>query len=169
MNKSDIKIIFHYLSDKECDEIISIIDTFDKNKQLQFFSANNEVLIAPETKEVNIYLSKITDTIKNLFSDNGAFLAEGFFSFWRKGAKAGAHIDNHEGYKNLKYSSIIYLNDNYEGGEIQFPELKFSYKAKKGDGIFFPCSEPEHKHLVTEVTEGARYTIASWYYSESEK
>lgn len=169
MNKDDIKIIDNYLSDKECNEIINIINCLDKDKKLKFFNANTEVLVAPETEKSNNYLSKITETLKTLFLDNSIYLAEGFFSFWRTGAWAGLHQDNHEGYENLKYSSIIYLNDNYKGGEIQFPELNFSYKAKKGDGIFFPCTEPEHKHLVTKVTQGTRYTIASWYFSASQQ
>jgi len=32
---------------------------------------------------------------------------------------------------------LIYLNDDYEGGETQFPELSISHKGRSGDGVFF--------------------------------
>jgi len=35
------------------------------------------------------------------------------------------------------YTVIIALNDEYEGGETTFPNLKKSYKLSKGDGLFF--------------------------------
>lgn len=32
---------------------------------------------------------------------------------------------------------LIYLNDDYEGGETQFPELSISHKGRSGDGLYF--------------------------------
>jgi prolyl 4-hydroxylase len=36
-----------------------------------------------------------------------------------------------------KYTFIFALNDEYEGGETSFPNLKNSYKLRKGDALFF--------------------------------
>jgi hypothetical protein len=32
---------------------------------------------------------------------------------------------------------LVYLNDDYEGGETSFPRLGFKYKGRCGDGLFF--------------------------------
>lgn len=32
---------------------------------------------------------------------------------------------------------LIYLNDDYEGGETAFPRLGFSHKGRRGEGLFF--------------------------------
>jgi prolyl 4-hydroxylase len=37
---------------------------------------------------------------------------------------------------------LVYLNDDYEGGETDFPELGLRYHGAKGDGIFFTNALP---------------------------
>jgi hypothetical protein len=32
---------------------------------------------------------------------------------------------------------LLYLNDDYEGGETEFPRLNISHKGRKGEGLFF--------------------------------
>ena len=56
------------------------------------------------------------------------------------------------------YVVIIYLNDDYLGGEIAFKDLDVIYKPNKGDVIIF---NGETTHEVKEITEGYRYTILS--------
>lgn len=56
---------------------------------------------------------------------------------------------------------LIYLNDNYEGGELVFPEWGVAFKPKQGTLIAFP-SYIEFSHTVRPVTSGERYTIVSW-------
>jgi hypothetical protein len=42
---------------------------------------------------------------------------------------------------------LVYLNDDYEGGETDFPDLGLRYHGAKGNGIFFtnalPNGEPD--------------------------
>lgn len=61
------------------------------------------------------------------------------------------------------YSSVLYLNDDYEGGELFFPEFDLTIKPKFGDLITFPTNSM-YIHAVKEVKYGTRYTIAlSWF------
>jgi hypothetical protein len=32
---------------------------------------------------------------------------------------------------------LVYLNDDYDGGETDFPELGVTHKARRGEGLFF--------------------------------
>ena len=38
---------------------------------------------------------------------------------------------------------LIYLNDDYEGGETDFPELGISHKGRAGEGLYFVNSLPD--------------------------
>jgi predicted 2-oxoglutarate/Fe(II)-dependent dioxygenase YbiX len=59
-------------------------------------------------------------------------------------------------------SSILYLNDDYEGGELYFEGLDLLVKPKANQLIFFP-SGAEFRHEVKPVIKGDRYTLASFY------
>ena len=64
---------------------------------------------------------------------------------------------------------IIYLNDDYEGGEISYPEYKIDYKPVAGDLVVHFVEVP---HGVKIVKSGIRYThsnvIRSKFYVNNE-
>jgi len=70
------------------------------------------------------------------------------------------HIDDHPSY-HRRVSSIYYINDDYKGGEINFPRFDISYKPKANEMIVFP-STYVYNHSVSEVTSGTRYAVVSW-------
>lgn len=55
-------------------------------------------------------------------------------------------------------SGLFYLNDDYEGGELYFPNQGIQFKPKPGAAYFFP-GDKEFIHGVTEITSGIRYVI----------
>ena len=58
---------------------------------------------------------------------------------------------------------MVYLNDNYIGGELEFPEYKISIKPRAGDIITFPTNAM-YLHAVKRIESGTRYNIAlNWY------
>jgi len=87
---------------------------------------------------------------------------------WTEGIELTPHADNLEPdgspnaspYRN--YSSIIYLNDEYEGGETFFPGFGIRIKPEPGLLTIFG-SGPEYVHGVTKVRSGKRYTYAGWF------
>jgi hypothetical protein len=54
-------------------------------------------------------------------------------------------------------SSLFYLNDDYDGGELYFPIQNVKFKPKKGAAYFFP-GDMNYIHGVTEIKSGIRYT-----------
>jgi len=82
---------------------------------------------------------------------------------WYPGEYQDLHADGETaggwpGYNYIvDYGSIIYLNDNYEGGELFFPKYDIFIKPKPGTLIFFPSTNM-YAHGVTEVVSGVRYT-----------
>lgn len=54
-------------------------------------------------------------------------------------------------------ASLFYLNDDYEGGELYFPNQGVQFKPKRGAAYFFP-GDMNFIHGVTEIKNGIRYT-----------
>ena len=77
-----------------------------------------------------------------------------------EGQKFTNHIDDHPNY-HRRISTVCYLNDNYEGGEIVFPRFNITYKPKANEMIIFP-STYVYNHSVLPVTSGTRYCVVSW-------
>ncbi len=62
---------------------------------------------------------------------------------------------------------LMYLNDDYEGGDLSFTKVGFTYKGKTGDGIFFASmreGKPDRMslHGAGPVTRGEKYILSQW-------
>jgi hypothetical protein len=84
------------------------------------------------------------------------------------------HTDTHhfnEDSPGLKFAvtCTMYLNDDYEGGEISFLDEStgkiIKYKPKAGDVLVFPSGEPYY-HGTHKVLSGDRYIIRTWWYED---
>jgi len=60
-------------------------------------------------------------------------------------------------FPNYDIASLFYINDDYEGGELYFPNQKVQIKPKKGAAYFFP-GDMNYVHGVTEVRNSVRFT-----------
>ena len=76
-----------------------------------------------------------------------------------------AHRDNTtKGTAHRRFAVSINLNDDFEGGEVSFPEYgSRSYKAPLGGAVIF--STPL-LHAVSRVTKGRRYAFLPFLYDE---
>lgn len=76
------------------------------------------------------------------------------------------HVDNiykshgqQYGYPHL--TSLIFLNDDYEGGDFLMCDKTQRFKLTQGSVIVFP-SNFMFDHEVEKVTKGNRYTCMTW-------
>jgi predicted 2-oxoglutarate/Fe(II)-dependent dioxygenase YbiX/peroxiredoxin len=76
-----------------------------------------------------------------------------------------AHRDNTtKGTAHRRFAVSINLNDNFDGGEISFPEYgPRSFKMPAGGAVVFSCSL---LHAVSPVTRGNRYAFLPFLYDE---
>ena len=74
------------------------------------------------------------------------------------------HTD--QGSSSRCLSVVLYLNDDYDGGEISFPHVRngVSIKPEAGSAIFFP-SNYVFVHEVSEIKNGIRYALPNWYHN----
>ena len=69
------------------------------------------------------------------------------------------HHSHGQTYGYPQLSALLFLNDDYEGGEFLVNNL--AYPKKKGSAIIFP-SNFMFPHQVTEIKEGTRWSIVTW-------
>lgn len=55
-------------------------------------------------------------------------------------------------------AGLFYLNDDYEGGELYFPNQGVEFKPKPGAAYFFP-GDKNYIHGVREIKSGIRYVV----------
>jgi hypothetical protein len=58
-------------------------------------------------------------------------------------------------------SLLIYLNEEFTGGTLDFVFFNYTYQPRRGDLVFFP-SDHRYSHWAQTVTSGIRYAIVSW-------
>ena len=63
---------------------------------------------------------------------------------------------------------MVYLSEDFEGGETDFPELGFRYRGEKGDALLFwnvtPDGLPDAKtlHAGLAPTRGEKWLLSQW-------
>jgi hypothetical protein len=82
---------------------------------------------------------------------------------WNQGQSMGPHFDGQDGDSTLAFSLVAYVNDDYEGGEIHFPNQNITIKPKAGSLIMFPSQQP-YVHEVMPITSGTRYMSPAHVY-----
>lgn len=76
-----------------------------------------------------------------------------------------AHRDNTtKGTAHRRFAVSLFLNNDYEGGMLRFPEFGPAlYRAQRGGAVVFSCSL---LHEATPVTRGRRYMYLPFLYDE---
>jgi predicted 2-oxoglutarate/Fe(II)-dependent dioxygenase YbiX len=160
-SKDNIKVISGFISDAECDQILSHIDSMQTNtNNITMWDGraynNNQTMAL--TKELEKLIRKTIEQEYKVKVDISQYPS---IIKWSKGQSMGYHVDD-LGISEYHITGIIYLNDNYTGGEISFLTQDTIIKPNKGDLIMFP-GNLHYAHQVKEILSGDRYTIPVWY------
>jgi hypothetical protein len=127
-----------------------------------------------DSKIVHDLINLIIDSISNQFGFPKASikLDRVLYQVLQKGEGLGWHTDAYggvDGYTDAYYSALLYLTDDYEGGEIWFyddnsgtPESGTAYKPTKGTLVYFKGDE-NHPHEVKDVISGERSNLILFY------
>lgn len=85
-------------------------------------------------------------------------------------AEEGGHFSPHRdnttsGTAHRRFAVSVNLNDDFDGGEVSFPEYGArSFKAPPGGAVVFSCSL---LHAVSRVTRGRRYAFLPFLYDDA--
>jgi 2-oxoglutarate-Fe(II)-dependent oxygenase superfamily protein len=76
----------------------------------------------------------------------------------------GQWLPNHTPQRD--YTALVYLNDNFTGGELVFPDRDVVIVPKSGLFVGFP-SNHKFVHAVPNVLSGKRYSLPVWFTMDS--
>ena len=122
----------------------------------EILNSLNKVFTLAYEKSKNFYNIKI-----NFFEDLSLNLLK-----FEKDFSLRQHIDTESSESN-HIASVYYINNDYTGGEIVFPDYNLKIKPKPNSLIVFPGNE-NYLHEVLEITSGDRYSSSLWFqYTDS--
>jgi len=142
------------------------VDTLARNAQDFKISSKN---LGPRTEEnselYNIH-EELFQSVKQCVDDYGQYWGVGinyyeafnFVKYEGAGTHFRIHADHGPTYV-CTISIVVYLNDDFEGGEIWFPRMdNLTIKPKAGDIIVFP-STYIYEHASKEMISGTKYSV----------
>jgi hypothetical protein len=73
-----------------------------------------------------------------------------------------SNLPTYSGAPTRDISSILYLSDDFCGGELEFPDLGITIEPCAGSAIYFTGTE-EYMHRVNPVKSGSRLTCTGFW------
>lgn len=83
------------------------------------------------------------------------------FVRYGEGQHFGVHSDHGFSYV-CTVSTVMYLNDGYEGGGLYFPYINYTYQPQEGDIVLFP-SNFLYAHAALPVISGIKYSAVTMF------
>jgi hypothetical protein len=163
-----VKEIKEYPSIMEFDGELS--DLLRKGSFLNTFLSNSDFAKKMEgiiESCIDVVVKKYTKDVRPLYYAYGDEFKHYTYHILKYTPEDYFRIHHDHYAETLNYSRllsiIIYLNEDYTGGELEFPSagINKEYKFKTGDIIVFP-SHWMFYHGVKPITSGERYAIVAW-------
>ena len=170
----------NFLSTNECDELIKLSKKHLEDSSINFaqkdkdYRRSNSINIKNDKLE-----NKIRDKLNEIQETDCLVCSEVQITKYRIGGFYKDHFDafldqQEFGEKQRHITSIIYLNDSFDGGETTFSRLNLSIPPKMGKLVIFKnCIgqtnyiHPNSLHSSEKVTRGEKYIATLWYTSNS--
>ena len=181
----DIVVYKNFISQEDCQKMVQALDSQANSgviswTPISFYESYSSIL--PKDNDQELLDFGLSPTI---FSDIEKKMPEAIASVheldpkiiskigyhtqkWEPGAYARIHSDNTDAKGNSgaftrsKYAGFLYLNDDFDGGLLKFPDQNIEIKPEVGmlavfDGGF------NNMHEVSLIESGVRYTIGSFW------
>ena len=104
-------------------------------------------------------LSSLNERVAKYFNDYDSILPFVAILRFAEGGYMSEHIDDYNGV--TKFGCVVYLNNDFDGGEIVYPRLQKSFKPNPGTLIIHDSHEP---HSVNTITNGDRYMLTTFVF-----
>lgn len=128
----------------------------------------NSTGLGPRTQENSSLYDmheELFRSVKFCVDDYGRYWGVGMMSYeafnFVKYEGAGTHFKIHADHGPTyvtTVSVVVYLNDDYVGGELWFPRFDLTWKPKTGDIAVFP-STYIYEHASQDMVEGTKYSV----------
>lgn len=156
-----LQIIHNFISKQEIDQILDEVLPLVSEKNMVYFAETEDFKIKKTSCIAHPTVQKI---LSRLPIDKEHVVIAGLLSY-PVGAFNKMHMDNciiNDGeiqqITPWTHTGIIYLNSNFTGGELNYPNQNFSFKPETGALVLAPAGH-EYPHEVTPVSGNERYAL----------
>ena len=181
----DILEIPHFLSHEECDKIIQM--SANKLFPSRVYSSSNDVFETNTRKSEQCWLddnhdpliNNLTTSVKNVTNSHNNHAEHLQVVKYEQGGFYSPHFDACDGDSAFcermdgqlgprLWTFLIYLNDDYIGGETVFPKINKSVKPQKGKAVLFRNVDDngtvisQSFHGGTPVISGQKWIANKW-------
>lgn len=181
-NESPLIIeIFDFINDDENRMFFDTIKHFNFDRARVIGNVNDISLVSAKRTNMSfdlpLFINNFSEIVSNKISKMTNENINKFQDFhvlkYELGEKFSPH---HDRFKNNDKriissrgqrlsTSILYLNDDYIGGELVFPTLKIKIKPKKNTLIHFAWNDENWKdtmHGSQRILSGTKYAMTCW-------
>ena len=171
---TEIKVYEDYVKETDREDFVKAMNIMLDKGQLEKDKRDSRVTLSVYEDFRGVRNNRIEVLVwkyfKKIIKDElicNATVSDYTISIYNEGSFMVPHIDDSvPEYGKCIATAILYLNDDYEGGEICYPDTGESYHPKAGTMILHPGGI---KHEVKPVTKGSRYIIAMGFTREPKK
>jgi hypothetical protein len=168
--KSQIKYVKGFMNPEEA----KLVTDYAKNHQELFSNYGNHeqeftVHTYHEIKELD---PAILDVIQNVAFRVYDFVLNNYNSKFENFINEKTHIakfvegrgmhEHFDASRPQDIATLVYLNNEYQGGDIYFPKYEMSFKPEPGDLLCFP-DNANFVHGVRPIVKGTRFTLPRWF------
>jgi predicted 2-oxoglutarate/Fe(II)-dependent dioxygenase YbiX len=164
------------LTQDECEEVIQYFEEYpelrrsgDAQERFNGCTMSTDEVRGPLLKTIAALTNRLIIKAAKFYNIEELYLDYQSIAKWDTGQSMEFHADNvtqkrepHYYCHWRDYSSILYLNHDYEGGYTTFKNQNQGQPPMQGTAILFPATFG-YTHGVQKVKSGTRYTISSWF------
>lgn len=139
----------------------------DKNapEVIQFFSEDEDPTIYNKIYDKFIQYEKqfLKEYSTKNYDINYSNCEKSYILKYSEGMHGEHHFDDLVDGKIRRVTVVYYPNDDYTGGEIEFPRFNVLIKPTKDQALVFPANFI-HEHVIYPTQSGTRYLVGAFFY-----
>ena len=161
-----IKVFENFVTDEDCNYLINFLNNADDETVSNFDS--RKITLRPESETIKNLLLKVLDKASQELNNKNLFITSYMISSYTPGYSMPVHVDTEEMRECNKVSMVLYLNNDFKGGDIIFPIIDFRHSPKSKELVCFLSEPRENAHGVKIIESGKRYVMPVFITDEKE-
>lgn len=173
-----------FLNQKDCQRILNLQTQLENSTTSMNRIKDYRKSLVTLVDEEDSIIKKVKKKIAKSFGLDGKGMEKMQLQKYPEGgyykehfdAKSEDHYQKDKSFSQRKYSIIIYLNDNFIGGETVFPKKNISVKPLQGRLLLFSNMlnetnyvHPFSSHLSNKIVKGEKWILSTWHHSFSKE
>lgn len=171
-----IEILENFISEDDCKKAIKVIsdlvveDPSVLDKSIVADQGSRYVYTKPSSTDAIEFVKKYSQKALEFIGEDYV-VHDCIFVRMDPGSTVAVHNDfEYEAdCSSCEYAAVYYLDNEYTGGEIFFPDLGFEMRPDTGTFAYFSQKGGANLHGVNELTSGVRHMVNLCFTKNKEK